>query len=47
MTFTKVSFVYWKIVFFLNELWESELFSDFDSVIENKLENTFQYLVMS
>jgi hypothetical protein len=41
-------FVYWKIVFFwkVNSR-KVNYFPIFGSVMENKLENTFQYLVMS
>jgi len=39
----KAPFVCWKIVLF----WKVNYFSMFDSVMENKLENTFQYLIMS
>jgi cytochrome c oxidase subunit IV len=45
---TKTLFVCWKVVFFLKvNSRKVNYFSMFGSVMENKLENTFQCLVMS
>ena len=38
----KFLFVYWKVVLF----WKVNYSSMFDNIMKNKLENTFQYLIM-
>jgi len=43
----KFSFVCWKLVFFKVNFKKVNYFSMFGSVMKNKLENTFQYLIMS
>jgi hypothetical protein len=45
---TKAPFVCWKVVFFWKvNSWKVNYFPMFGNVMKNKLENTFQCLVMS
>jgi hypothetical protein len=43
---SKILFVCWKVIFFKVNFGKVNYFIMFGSVMEKKLENTFQYLVM-